>query len=80
MKSSTKDIEQHNRLAADLLRRLVTGATDELQAAVILESVVLGFLLSVHPEPKRAVAFLDVLKERVIERHREHARSVGRLH
>jgi hypothetical protein len=66
-------VEKHNKLAPELLRRLVKGTDSEPDAMVVLESVVLGAMLYFRPDPRHASEFLDILTERVITRMHEDA-------
>jgi hypothetical protein len=66
--------ENHNRLAPELLKRLITEGGPESQVMVALESVILGVMLYYRPQIKEAVEFLDTLTARVVERMAEDAR------
>lgn len=60
----------HNRLAPDLLTRLVEGTDGEAAAMVVLESVLVGAMLYFRPDPRQAAEYLDTLTARVLERMR----------
>lgn len=60
--------ESHNRLAPEILKRMIGESDGESDALVLLESVVLGFMLYYRPDVRQASEFLDVLTERVIGR------------
>ncbi len=58
----------HNRLAPDLLIRLIKETEDEAAAMVVLESVILGVMLYYRPNPRSAAEYLDSMTAAVIER------------
>jgi hypothetical protein len=60
--------EIHNRLAPELLKRLVTEAGNEVDAFIVVESFLLGVMLYYRPKPSHAAEFLDSITERVIGR------------
>lgn len=60
--------DRHNRLAPDLVRRLLSETDTEAEAMVVLESVTLGVMRFYRPQPRHAGEFLDALTKRVIER------------
>jgi hypothetical protein len=60
--------ETHNRLAPELVKRLVSETDGESGAMVVLESVVLGVMLYYRPDPRHAAEFLDSMTAAVIER------------
>lgn len=66
--------ERHNKLAPELLTRLISEAGGESAAMVVLESVVLGVMLYYRPRPNHAAEFLDMMTTQVIERMKD-ARS-----
>lgn len=66
-------MKNHNRLAPELLTRLVRETDSEAQAMVVLESVLLGAMLYFRPDPRHAAAFMETITERVIERMAEDA-------
>lgn len=65
--------ENHNRLASQLLAKLIQESGSEAEAMVVLESLIMGVLLYFRPKPREAAVFLDSLTERVIERMAEDA-------
>lgn len=60
--------ETHNRLAPDLLKRLISETTGESDAMVVLESIILGVMLYYRPKPLHAAEFLDSMTAAVIAR------------
>lgn len=62
--------ETHNRLAPELVTRLISETDSESSAMVVLESVVLGVMLYYRPNPRHAAEFLDSMTAAVIERMR----------
>lgn len=66
--SAVPAADRHDRLAAALVRRLVTGTATEGEAMVVLESVVLGVMLYYRPQPQAAGEFLDAMAAAVIAR------------
>jgi hypothetical protein len=62
--------ENHNRLAPELVTRLIKETDSESNAMVVLESVVLGVMLYYAPNPRHAGEFMDSMTAAVIERMR----------
>lgn len=60
--------EGHNKLAPELVTRLIRETDDEGDAMVVLESVILGVMLFYRPKPHHAAEFLDSMTTAVIER------------
>jgi len=60
--------ENHNRLAPELVTRLIKETDSESNAMVVLESVVLGVMLYYRPNPRHAGEFMDSMTAAVIER------------
>jgi hypothetical protein len=60
--------EAHNILAPELVKRLVSGTDSESSAYAVLESIILGVMLTYRPKPREAAEFLDTMTERVIGR------------
>jgi hypothetical protein len=60
--------ERHNRVAPDLVRKLVLEAEDENDAFVMLETVILGVMLFYRPNPRHAGEYLDSMTTAVIDR------------
>lgn len=60
--------ENHNRLAPELVTRLIKETDCEENAMVVLESVVLGVMLYYRPIPRHAGEFMDSMTAAVIER------------
>lgn len=60
--------ETHNRLAPELVTRLIRETDSESNAMVVLESVILGVMLYYAPTPREAGEFLDSMTAAVIER------------
>jgi hypothetical protein len=63
--------ETHNRLARELVTRLISETDGEVSAMIVLESVILGVMLYYRPKPRHAAEFLDTITERVIGRMSE---------
>jgi hypothetical protein len=61
-------VERHNRLAPELVRKLISETDDESACLITLESVVLGVMLYYRRDVREASEFLDVLTERVVGR------------
>jgi hypothetical protein len=73
--SETK-AQMHNRIAREAVSVIYRGVNgDEVQAMIIVESVVFGFLSITRSNPKEAVEFLDVMSERIVTRL--HDRNVN---
>ena len=66
--------ERHNRLAPELLTRIIRETEGEAEAMVVLESVVMGVLLYYCPKPREAAVFRETLTEAVVERMANAAR------
>lgn len=62
--------ESHNRLAPELVTRLIKETDGESNAMVVLESVVLGVMLYYRPNPRHAGEMMDSMTAAVIERMR----------
>jgi hypothetical protein len=62
--------ETHNRLAPEIVTRLIRETDGESSAMVVLESVILGVMLFYRPKPQHAAEFLDSMTTAVIERMR----------
>jgi hypothetical protein len=60
--------EIHNRIAPQLAAKLISEAGDEVDAMIILESVIYGVLFYYRKDPLQAAEFLDTVTERVIDR------------
>jgi hypothetical protein len=60
--------ERHNRLAPELVKKLISETDGESDAMVVLESVVLGVMLYFRPDPRHAGEFMDSMTAAVIER------------
>lgn len=65
--------EQHNKLAPELVSRIVKETACESDAMVVLESVILGLMLFYRPNPAHAGEYLDVMTVQVLERMRPNA-------
>jgi hypothetical protein len=65
---ATTASETHNRLAPELVKRIITGTDGESSAMVVLESIVLGVMLYYRPKPSHAAEFLDTMTAAVIGR------------
>jgi hypothetical protein len=61
-------VANHNKLAPELVKRLISETESESDAMVVLESVVLGVMLYYRPEPRHAGEFMDTMFASVIER------------
>lgn len=59
---------KHNQLAPELVKRLISETENEVDAFIVLESVILGVMLYHRPKPRHAAEFLDTITERVIGR------------
>lgn len=59
--------DRHNSLAPMLFKMLIEGTSSEVEAMVVLESVVLGVMRYYRPDPRHAAEFLDVMTATVIE-------------
>lgn len=60
--------EQHNRLAPEIVTRIIRETDSETNAYVLLESVILGVMLYYRPDPRHAGEFMDSMTAAVIER------------
>jgi hypothetical protein len=60
--------EIHNRLAPELLRRLVLEGGSEAECMAILESLTVGVLRFFRDDPHEAAEYLDAMTIAVIER------------
>lgn len=60
--------ETHNRLAPELLKRLISETEGESAAMVVLESIILGVMLYYRPNVRHAAEYLDSMTTAVIER------------
>lgn len=60
--------EKHNALAPELVFRLIKETDGEVNAFIVLESVILGVMLYYRPKPRHAAEFLDSMTTAVIER------------
>ena len=60
--------EEHNHLAPELAKRLLSETANEVEAFIVLESIILGVMLYYRPKPRHASEFLDAITERVIGR------------
>lgn len=60
--------EKHNKLAPELVNRIVRESGGENEAMVVLESVMLGVMLFYAPDVRHASEFLDTMTEQVIKR------------
>lgn len=58
----------HNRMAPEIVKRLVRETDGEVNAMVMLESIVLGTMLYYRPDPRVAGEMLDQLTLAVLER------------
>jgi hypothetical protein len=63
--------ESHNRIAPEIIKKLVRESDGETDCMVALESVVLGVMLFYRPNPRHAGEFLDMMTTQVIERMRK---------
>lgn len=60
--------ESHNRLAPEIITRMVKESDGESDCMVLLESIVLGVMLYYRPNPRHAGEFMDSMTAAVIER------------
>ena len=60
--------ERHNRVAPEMVKRIITEAENESACMVMLESIVLGVMLYYRPNPRHAGEFLDSMTAAIIER------------
>lgn len=60
--------ENHNRLAAELLERLIMEGRTEPECMAVLESLTVGVLRFFRPDPLEAAEYLDTMTIAVIER------------
>ena len=60
--------EIHNRLAPEIVTRIVKETGGESDAMVVLESVVLGIMLYYRPKVREAGEFMDSMTAAVIDR------------
>lgn len=60
--------ENHNRLAPELLERLILDGGNEPQCMAVLESLTVGVFRFFRPDPHEAAEFLDAMTIAVIER------------
>jgi hypothetical protein len=61
--------EMNNRIAKEAVSIIIKGVGgDEVEAMIVVESVVFGFLSVTRPNPSEAVVFLDVMTERIVTR------------
>lgn len=60
--------ESHNRIAPEIVKRLISESDGESDCMVMLESVVLGVMLYYRPDPRHAGEFMDSMTAAVIER------------
>ena len=60
--------ESHNRIAPEIIKKLVRESDGEADCMVALESVVLGVMLYYRPNPRHAGEFMDSMTAAVIER------------
>lgn len=58
----------HNRIAPEVVRKLITESDGEAACMVVLESVILGVMLFYRPDPRQAGEFLDSMTAAVIGR------------
>ena len=61
-------VEWHNRIAPEIIARLVREADGESDCMVALESIVLGVMAFYRPRPRDAGEFLDMMTGQVIQR------------
>ena len=59
---------EHNQLAPELVKRIICETGNEVEAFIVLESIILGVMLYYRPKPRHASEFLDTITERVIGR------------
>lgn len=60
--------EKHNKLAPELVDRIVHDSGGENDAMVVLESVMLGVMLFYAPDVRHASEFLETMTAQVIKR------------
>jgi hypothetical protein len=60
--------ENHNRLAPELLKRLISEGGSKSEPRVVLESIILGTMLYYCPNPRDAGEFMDSMTAAVIDR------------
>lgn len=60
--------EIHNKIAPEIVKRIIKEIGSEEYAFVVLESVILGVMLFYEPDPRKAGEFLDIMTMAVIER------------
>lgn len=60
--------ERHNRLAAEITKKIVKEGGSIEDALVVLESVVLGVVMFAGGNPRDGGVYLDAMSGRVTER------------
>lgn len=60
--------ETHNRLAPQIFRQIMRETASGTDALIVVESVLLGILRAQAGSHRQAVAMLETLTERVVER------------
>ncbi|MDR7101486.1 hypothetical protein [Croceicoccus sp. BE223] len=61
-------VDWHNKIAPDVVNRLIREGQSESDTMVALESIVLGVMAFYRPAPRHAGEFLDTMTARVIDR------------
>lgn len=60
--------EVHNRLAPELIKRIIAETDNPVEASIILESLIVGVMMAYHVPTRVAVPVLATILASVIER------------